>query len=380
MQMATKRSPFAFHLKYVKLTHTLLLVYCRLRPNLMSDSTYKIIEKKELKAGEIEVEVEIPYEGIERHRAEAIRDIGKDIEIDGFRKGQAPEKMIVDRVGELQVIEKAAFRAIQNFYPVMLLQEKIEALTQPEITITKIAPKSPLVFKAKVVLMPQVGLPDYKKIAKEVKQNASSEPALEVTEKEIEDHIEYIRKMRAQMLKQADGAETPLPTFDDEFVKTLGNFKDVEDFKNQLKENTLAEKKKHAGQKLRVQMIEKILEESKVNVPDILVDQELERMMGQFRHDVEEMKMGFEEYLKEVKKTEDDLKKEWRTDAEKRAKMNLILPKIADAEKLVPKVEDIERELGHLKEHHKDVDDMHARLYIMHVLGNEEVFKFLENL
>jgi FKBP-type peptidyl-prolyl cis-trans isomerase (trigger factor) len=82
----------------------------------------------------------------------------------------------------------------------------------------------------------------------------------------------------------------------------------------------------------------------------------------------------------ELKKTEEDLLKEWHTDATKRAKMNLILPSIAKDEKITPDAKRLEKELEHLKEHHKDIDENQAKSYLTHVLTNEAVFEFLENL
>jgi len=90
--------------------------------------------------------------------------------------------------------------------------------------------------------------------------------------------------------------------------------------------------------------------------------------------------MNFDDYLKQINKTEDDLKKEWRGDAEKRVKTDLILPKIAKEEDIKPDEERVEKELEHLKEHHKDINDDHARVYITHALTNEKVFDFLSNI
>jgi FKBP-type peptidyl-prolyl cis-trans isomerase (trigger factor) len=92
------------------------------------------------------------------------------------------------------------------------------------------------------------------------------------------------------------------------------------------------------------------------------------------------MKMNFEEYLTALKKTEQDLMDEWKEDATKRAKMNIILPQIAAKESIKPEESAIEKELTHLKEHYKDLDENRARVYLAGVLTNEAVFKFLETL
>lgn len=348
---------------------------------MSEDKTYKIIDKKELDNSELELEIEISEETISKHREDSIREIGRDIEIDGFRKGNAPQEKILEKVGELSILEKCAYKSINNIVPLIIAQEKIDALTQPSITVTKLALKSPVVFKMKLTLMPEIKLADYKEISKK----AAPIKKQEITDKEVDEYIDYIRSQRAQAIamsknEKIDSDKLELPELNDEFVKTLGNFKDVDDFKKQLKENMLQEKEVKEAQRRRLEIIENVISESKIDLPQILVDQELDRMLGKFRHDIESMKMNFDDYLKEIKKSEDDLKKEWKVDAEKRVKMNMILPKIAEAEKLSPNKEEVAKEVAHLKEHHEDIDETHATMYVASVLLNEEVFKFLENV
>jgi FKBP-type peptidyl-prolyl cis-trans isomerase (trigger factor) len=347
----------------------------------MANEKYKLINKENLSGGEIQMEVEIPFDVVTNFRPDAIKEISSEIEIDGFRKGSAPEKIIVQKVGEMMVLEKSSYRAIYNVIPLILAEEKIDALTFPNITVTKIAADNPLVFKMNVVCMPKISLPDYKKIAKSVEKEKDAD----VTEKEIDEYIDYIRRQRAQGLAMAEGKKIDnetleLPTFDDEFVKTLGDFKSVDEFKTKLKENMIEEKTLRNTETNRIKIIEAIVEKVEEEMPTVLVEQETERMFSKFKHDIERFKMKPEDYLAQIKKTEEDLKKEWHTDAVKRVKMNLILPKIAEAEKIEADEKEIEHEVKHLREHDSNIDEMHARSYVKNVLTNEAVFKFLETL
>lgn len=352
------------------------------------NKNYKILNKEE-KNKELTTEIEISIDFVESLREKAIKSIGKEVELKGFRKGTAPDKMVVEHVGEAKLFEEMAFEAINQILPVIMIEEKINSLTQPQISITKIAPKNPVTLKASFILMPEIELADYKKIAKSIEKKEEQK----IEDKEIEDYINYLRKSRAEseaLKKKTSGevsdnentennSEVELPIFDDEFVKSLGNFKDVEDFKKQLKENMSAEKERQTKEKRRVEIIEKIISESKVELPDILVEEELDRMVEQFRSDIRNYRMEPEDYLKEIKKTEKDLRNEWRTDAEKRAKMNLVLPKIALEEKIEADKEKVEHEAHHLVEHHK-VDEVRAKQYVEYVLRNEAVLNFLEEL
>jgi trigger factor len=354
---------------------------------MSKEQNYKIINKEE-KNKELNIEVEVLNDYVESFRAKAIKTIGGEVELKGFRKGTAPEKMIVDYVGEAKIFEEMAFQAINQVLPVIMLEQKINSLTQPQISITKIAPKNPVNFKASFVLMPEVELADYKKIAKSIEKTA----AVIVEDKEIEDYIAYLIKSRAESealkkktngdiaeKKEGEEEKVELPEFNDDFVKSLGNFKDVADFKKQLKENMSAEKERQAKEKRRIEIVEKIIAESKVEIPDVLIEEELDRMVEQFKADIRNYRMEPEDYLKEIKKTEKDLRTEWTADATKRAKMNLVLPKIAIAEKIEADKEKVEHEAHHLVEHHK-VDEVRAKQYVEYVLRNEAVLKFLEEL
>ncbi|MFC1720991.1 trigger factor [Patescibacteria group bacterium] len=351
------------------------------------------IEVKKLENSEIEITGEISTEKFESYREKAVKKLAETVNIDGFRKGNIPEAVLIKEVGEMVVLEEMAQSAIAAEYPNMILEQKIEAIGQPQISITKIAAKSPLGFKIKTAIMPKLELPNYKEISeKEMKEREE----VSVEDKEVEDTIQMIRKQRAAADKKAtegeEGAEgeggdqkigeelteDELPEFNDEFVKTLGDFKDIEDFKVKLKENLKVEKESKARQKKRMAIIEKIIDGTKVDLPEIVVESELDRMMHQFQGDIARMGLKFEEYIKHIKKTEEDLKKEWRTDAEKRAKTQLVLNKIAVEEKIVPEKEKIDHEVKHLMEHYKDADENAARSYVETILTNELVFQFLE--
>jgi FKBP-type peptidyl-prolyl cis-trans isomerase (trigger factor) len=341
-------------------------------------SNFKVLNKEEKENSVIELTIEIERDFLETYNDASIEELGKDVEVDGFRKGKAPKEKVVEKVGEMKVFEKNLFKAINTLVPVVLAGQKLNVITMPNINVTKIALGTNPEIKIVATLMPEIELADYKKIA----QESPAEKAEEATDKEVDEYIEYLRKNKAQVATSPENKdkEPKLPDFNDEFVKTLGDFKDVNDFKVKLKENMSKDKKIHTEQKRRVTIIEKILKDSKIDMPQILIDEELNRMLYEFKAKVEGFKMEFEDYLKELKKSEEDLKKEWRADAEKRAKMNLVLPKIAMEEDIKLDEKEIEKEIKHIKEHHKDVNEAQAKVYVANVLTNEGVFKFLEKL
>lgn len=347
---------------------------------------------------EIEIEGEIKSDLMSPYRKRAVKKLGENIKVSGFRKGHIPEKILIDKIGEQAILEEAAGMALADAYPQIIEDNNLKVLGSPRVSITKLAPNNPVGFKILTAVEPDIELPDYGKIAKEIVKNHSNEK-IEVTEKEVSDAIDQIRKnfstekkdkkdlsaeappavVPADRQGRAGSVRAEISELNDAFVKKLGNFKNVEDFKEKLKENIGREKKMREKEKKRVAIMDKIIHDSSIILPNILVESELEKMLAQFKDDIARTKLSLKEYLAKIKKTEDDLQRQWRADAEKRAKLQLILNKIAQKENIVVPKEDIEREVKHLLGHYSNANPKNVELYITTVLTNEKVFQFLEN-
>jgi FKBP-type peptidyl-prolyl cis-trans isomerase (trigger factor) len=315
------------------------------------------------------------------------------LEIDGFRKGKVPENILLSKIPEAQILGEMAEMALSENYPKILEENKIDAIARPEISITKLARNNPLEFKIKTSVMPTIELPDYKQIAKKTTSEITGEEKnLEVTEKEMEDTIMDIRKSRAPKIHMAEAPteivegekdkevkEPELPPFDDEYVQALGPFKNVEDFKEKLKENIKLEKGNQFKEKLRLKIVEKIIENSKTEIPEILIDAELDKILYRMESDITQMGLKFEDYLKHLNKTIEDLRKEFRDDAEKKANLSIVLNEIAKLEKIEADETQVANEVVKIIEHYKDADPERAKIYAENVLVNEKVFEFLES-
>src|SRR3989344_5096564 len=121
---------------------------------------------KKLPKSMVEIEGEISADDFERHYKDALKELNEKSSIPGFRAGHIPENILIEKIGGESVLEHAAEHALQNEYPKILEENKIDAIGHPQITITKIARKNPLGFKITVAVLPPITLPDYKNIAK----------------------------------------------------------------------------------------------------------------------------------------------------------------------------------------------------------------------
>jgi trigger factor len=338
----------------------------------------------------VEIVSSIDAEKFSSYEESALARIGEMMEVAGFRKGKAPADIIKKNLkNDMIVLEEMAQMAIYDAYPQILEEEKIDAIGRPEISITKIAKGSDLEFKIKTATLPVVSLADYKKIAQEEGKKEEHKEEINISEEEIAKVIEDLRKMRAHQNmpphehedgeEHADMKEEDLPKVDDEFAKSFGKFENVEDLKSKIKENLKIEKETVKKDKKRMAIVEKIIENTKVEVPEILIQSEIDKLLHRLESDIANAGFKKEDYLKQIGKTEEDLRNEWHSDGEKRAKLELIIHEISNKENLKAEKEEIEKEALNITKMYKEADPVRAKAYVEQMLTNEKVFNFLEN-
>lgn len=375
----------------------------------------------------VKIEGEIPFSELEAHRSAAIKHLGKDIELDGFRKGHIPENILVKHVGEMNILAEMAERALARTYPEIVKEHKLDVVGHPQVSLTKLAEGNPLGFSAVVAVMPAVSLPDYKTIAADIKKEDEN-----VTDENLEEAIKNIlrQKMAYERLQKKAAAKAeaapkdaktdkenvsagtgnaaelptpeseaakkaaadtdepitteeelnklPLPELTDEYVKGLGDFSSVDDFKTKLRQHLEIEKQKEVTQKHRAAITDAIVETSQIDLPQVMIDSEINQMFAQMEEDLKRSNLKIDDYLAHVKKTRDDLIKEWTPAAEKRAKLQLVLNEIAKKENTTVDQGKVEHEVEHLLSHYKDANEERVRIYVETILKNEEVMKMLE--
>ena len=345
---------------------------------------------------------ELPYADLEAHRKDAVKHLAEEIEIDGFRKGHVPEQILISRIGEMPLITEMAEHALSEAYPEIVAEHGLDVIGYPQIGITKIAKDNPLGFTITVAVVPDMELPDYLKIAKKINEDKESK---EVTDEEVTDQInEILRQKAAYERLQAkaqhadhdheghdhdhvheepieDPKDIPLPPLTDEYVKGLGQpgqFETVEDFKNKIREHLTIQKAQDVDSRHRAKITDTIIDETRLEIPQVMIDAEINQMFAQMESDLERASLKIEDYLNHIKKTKEDLKREWMPSAEKRAKLQLVLNEIAKREKIEADPSLVDAQTDALIAQYKDADAKRVRVYVTSVLTNEAVLKKLE--
>lgn len=331
----------------------------------------KAFTLKELPESEIELSGEVPFAVIADYQGHALAHIAEHVEMPGFRPGKVPHDLVAKKVGELSVLEEAVELFVKDFYPELVMTRGIDAVGRPDIRVTKLAKDNPVGLVIRATVYPAVNLPkDWKKLGEKI----PLEPSLPATDEDVAQTLEALRKNK----QAATGEGAPLPELNDEFAKSLGAFESLDALKEQIKKGITEEKAHKARDARRGKIIDALLQGSTLAVPRIFVESELEKIMVQMREDVSRFGLTFDDYLKKLGKTEGDLRAEFRDQATKRAKLQLVLNKLATEEKLEAEPTAVETEMKHALEHFPDANPELVKVHIETVLRNELALKTLE--
>lgn len=145
--------------------------------------------------------------------------------------------------------------------------------------------------------------------------------------------------------------EIELPEFTDEFLKELtGTDKPLEEVKKDIKHNLLHEKEHAVKVKREDAYLDKIADLVKVEIPDSLLEEEIDSMVEEFKSQLEGRGIDLKQYLEQTKKELKDLSEMRRKEAEKRLRLRFALHQIFEQEKITASKEEIDHEIKHILE------------------------------
>lgn len=348
---------------------------------------------------------EVPFSALRPYRARALAHLGKNLVIDGFRKGNIPEAVLLQHVGEHAVLTHMATYALQRIYPAIIEEHELEVIGRPQITLSTLTPEQPLAFTATVTLMPTVSLPDFKAIAKE---KNTHRPSSQVSNEEVEEQITDILRQKAAYEKlqksaaknkgeeqealpttppeeaagdSTDEAPPSQPELTDTLVATLGRpgqFTDVADFKAKVREHLHITKTKEDAAQHRAAITDAIIDATDVPLPELLIQAELEQLFSQMEHDLARAQLSMEAYLSHIQKTREELAAQWEPGARKRAKLQLILSAIAREEEILPDPARVTGDVEAFAKAHPQANKKQVEAYFTTTHTNEAVLAMLE--
>jgi len=128
--------------------------------------------------------------------------------------------------------------------------------------------------------------------------------------------------------------EKELPELNVDFVKTVGNYKNLDDFREDIKDKLEKQLETLNENNYESKLLEKVTDICEVKVPKILIEREVEYMMKSLEDDLKSKDLSLQDYYKSIKTDEEKVKKEYEIVAEKRIKQELVLDKISQVENI----------------------------------------------
>ena len=142
--------------------------------------------------------------------------------------------------------------------------------------------------------------------------------------------------------------EPEMPVLDDEFAKRVARLDTVDALKDDLRRRLSERVKENARRAQSQQILDQLIATHEVPLPAVLVERETQGLIDESKQYVARFGTTWEQYLEQTGKTEDDVRAEYTTEAEKRVKTTLVVEAIAKAENVQATQGDIEAELAAL--------------------------------
>lgn len=150
--------------------------------------------------------------------------------------------------------------------------------------------------------------------------------------------------------------EEPIaPEINEELIeKMTGKKKKIDEFKKEIKENIKARKETEEKNRRENEYVEALIKKLKVELPNSLVDEETGHILADMKDEIGQKGLEFDKFLEQAKTTEDDLKKKYRPEAEKRIKMRLALQEVIKQEKIEISEKEIIAEFEKVKSYYPE--------------------------
>ncbi|MFH1359891.1 MAG: trigger factor [Candidatus Omnitrophota bacterium] len=269
------------------------------------------VEVKKIDATRREMKIEVPKDRVTQAMDDVYKEIGKEAKVKGFRPGKVPKEILESHYGKLAQ-EETIQKVIPEVYQEGVEKEQLLPIDLPEIQ--DVSFKDGIIsFTAKFDIRPDIIVKDYK--------------GIKVTRKSSAVKDEEINKV-FDMFKKGQGQEKEAKV-DDGFAKSLG-YPSLDAFKDSLKRQMEVDKDRQNRFDVENQIVEHLLKNTKVTVPQAVVKKQLEHRLSETK---ERMK---QQGLKEddIAKKEDQMRKDLEKVAEKDLKVYFIVEKIAQLEKI----------------------------------------------
>jgi trigger factor len=142
--------------------------------------------------------------------------------------------------------------------------------------------------------------------------------------------------------------EPELPALDDEFAKRVSQHQTLEELKADLRVRLDGVAAQKARRQISSQLLDKLVAANDFPLPKVLIEGEIDGLVDESKQYVGRSGIPWDEYLKQIEKTDETIREDFREEAERRVKTTLLIEEIAKREKIEAGPDDVEAELAAL--------------------------------
>jgi FKBP-type peptidyl-prolyl cis-trans isomerase (trigger factor) len=269
------------------------------------------------KDGTIKITITLPQDKIKAAQDAVIDELAKQANIAGFRKGKAPKEMAINQLNPENVREEVLKKLLPQAYIEAVQEHKLNPIINPKMHVEKIEEGSEWIFYALTCEMPQVELGNYKENVKNV-------------------------TAKSKIIIPGKEQESKKPPLED--------------------------------------LMKAILEGVKVQIPQVLVEQEADRLLSQLLNDIKRLGLSLDQYLGSTNRKPEDLRAEYAKRAEEDIKLEFVLQKIAELEKISVDDKEVDEAIQKAKDP-SEKENLSANKYMLAgILRQQKTLDFLMNL
>jgi len=173
-----------------------------------------------------------------------------------------------------------------------------------------------------------------------------------------EDYFEESLKGKEALFKVTihEIKEKELPVLDDEFAIDVSEFDTLEEYKEDLRKKLEKEIKEKEKTETENAVVDKVVELSKVDVPEVMVENQIENEIRQFTYSLQMQGLELEQYFQFTNSNLEDFKAQIEPTAKEKVRADLVLDAISKEEEIEVSDEDIDKELDKLAEEYAAED------------------------
>ncbi|MGB9707035.1 MAG: trigger factor [Microgenomates group bacterium] len=275
--------------------------------------------------GNIELTITIPWKRVSAAYEKALNNLVKQTEIKGFRKGKAPKKLVEKKTGKEALYEEILKSLIPEVYLEAVKEQNLKPIIAPQLKVVSAQEGKDWQIQALTCELPEIKLGDYRG---------------------------EIRKALAT-----------------EKIWTPGKDKKQKESKT-------------PGEEKLGKIFKTLLETCQVRIPEILIQDEVNRMLSRLIDQTARLGLTVDQYLVSQKKSAEQLRAEYRQQAEELLKLEFILSAIADEEKIQVSDQEAEKLIEAVPDDQtkKAFQTPEQKLYLRHLLRKRRVIDNLSSL